>query len=54
LISCSLLPEIPQALNPRAKAVRKETRDRIALRFMEFKPEQQKMLQDFIAERVKF
>ena len=47
------LPSIPQPLNPRAKAVRRESRDRIALRFVEFKPEQQKMLQDFIAELVK-
>jgi hypothetical protein len=47
------LPSIPQPLNPRSKAVRKESRNRIALRFVEFKPEQQKMLQDFIAERVK-
>jgi hypothetical protein len=47
------LPPIPQPLNPRAKAVRKESRKRIALRFVEFKPEQQEMFQDFIAERVK-
>jgi CheY-like chemotaxis protein len=47
------LPGIPLTLNPRAKVVRKERPDRMAVQFLEPSPEDRQALQNFIAGIVK-
>ena len=46
------LPQNPDLLNPRAKVVRREPPDRIAVQFLELRPDELKDVEDFIAGRV--
>ena len=43
------LPQVPEALNPRARVVRKEPSDRIAVQFTALAPEERQAIQAYIA-----
>ena len=47
------LPATPSLLNPRAKVVRREPPDRMAVQFLELSSEERKAIQEYIAVRVK-
>ena len=47
------LPQVPQALNPQARVVRKEPSGRMAVHFTALAPEERKAIQAFIAGIVK-